>query len=45
VVVGLATHRWYLTPITRPDFPAVAAYYERLSLRPGFMAYGRNGVP
>jgi glutathione S-transferase len=45
VVVGLATHRWYSTPITRPDFPAVAAYYERLSLRPGFMAYGRNGVP
>jgi glutathione S-transferase len=45
VVVGLATHRWYSTPITRPDFPAVAAYYERLSLRAGFMAYGRNGIP
>lgn len=45
VVVGLSTHRWYATPIERPVLPAVAAYYERLSERPGFQAYGRNGIP
>lgn len=45
VVLGLTVHRWYSTPIQRPDLPAVAAYYERLSGRAGFRAYGRNGVP
>ena len=46
VVVGLATHRWFMTPIDeRPVLPAVQAYYERLSERPGFRAHGRNGVP
>jgi glutathione S-transferase len=45
VVVGLSTHRWYATPIERPVLPAVASYYERLSERPGFQAYGRNGIP
>ncbi|MEI7430899.1 MAG: glutathione S-transferase C-terminal domain-containing protein, partial [Betaproteobacteria bacterium] len=36
IVLGLATHRWLLSPIVRPDFPALAAYYERLSNRPAF---------
>lgn len=46
VAVGLATHRWFMTPIDpRPDLPAVQAYYERLSERPGFRAHGRNGMP
>jgi glutathione S-transferase len=46
VAVGLATHRWFMTPIDdRPALPAVSAYYERLSERPGFRAHGRNGVP
>jgi glutathione S-transferase len=45
VVVGLATHRWLATPMDRPELPAVAAYYDLLSTRPGFMAYGRNGLP
>lgn len=45
IVVGLAAHRWYSTPIERTDLPAVAAYYERLSQRPGFTTYGRNGIP
>lgn len=34
-----------MTPMAHPDFPAVAAYYERLSLRPGFRLHGRNGIP
>jgi len=45
VVLGLATHRWYMTPMAKPDLQAVAAYYDRLDTRPGFRAHGRNGVP
>jgi glutathione S-transferase len=45
VVLGLATHRWVMTPMARPELPAVAAYYDRLTERPGFRAHGRNGIP
>ena len=44
IVLGLATHRWALTPMARPNLPAVEAYYERLSQRPGFRLHGRNGL-
>jgi len=43
--LGLAAHRWFMTPIARADLPAVAAYYDRLTERPGFRTHGRNGVP
>jgi glutathione S-transferase len=45
IVLGLATHRWFMTPMQRPALPAVEAYYERLTERPGFRQHGRNGVP
>lgn len=45
IVLGLSVNRWYLTPMQRPDLPAVAAYYERLGERPGFLQHGRNGEP
>jgi glutathione S-transferase len=45
IVLGLATHRWYSTPMQRPALPAVQAYYERLTERSGFRTHGRNGVP
>lgn len=45
ITLGLATHRWFMTPLQRPALAAVEAYYERLSARPGFRAHGRNGVP
>lgn len=45
ITVGLAVHRWFMTPMQRPALPMVEAYYERLSERPGFRAHGRNGVP
>ncbi len=45
VVLGLSTHRWFMTPMERPALPAVSAYYDRLNERPGFRAFGRNGVP
>lgn len=43
--LGLATHRWFATPIEHADLPAVAAYYELLTERPGFRAHGRNEHP
>ncbi len=45
--IGLVVHRWFASdlPIDRPDLPAIAAYYERLSQRPAFMAHGRNAGP
>lgn len=45
IVLGLAVHRWVMTPIAHADLPAVRAYYERLSERPAFLAHGRNGIP
>ena len=45
ICLGLATHRWFMTPIERPALAAVEAYYDRLTERPGFRAHGRNGIP
>lgn len=45
VVLGLSVNRWMLAPIERPQYPAVLDYYERLSERPGFGEFGRNGQP
>ena len=45
VVLGLAVHRWFMTPIEHAALPAVAAYYERLGEREGFRLHGRNGMP
>jgi glutathione S-transferase len=45
IVLGLSTHRWFMTPIERPALAAVEAYYERLSQRQAFLRHGRNGTP
>ncbi len=46
IPIGLAVNRWFAAPIPeRPDYPAVTAYFERLSTRPAFMHHGRNGLP
>jgi glutathione S-transferase len=45
VVLGLSTHRWFMTPMERPRLDAVAAYYDRLTERAGFRLHGRNGTP
>jgi glutathione S-transferase len=45
VVLGLSVNRWMLAPIEHPEYPAVLDYYERLSERTGFRAFGRNGQP
>jgi glutathione S-transferase len=45
IVLGLSLNRWLMTPMARPAYPALAAYHERLSQRPAFLEYGRNGIP
>lgn len=45
IVLGLATHRWTLTPIARPTLPAVASYYARLQDRPAFRAVATADLP
>jgi len=45
VVLGLSANRWLETPMPRPDYPAIAAWVNRLMQRPGFREHGRNGVP
>lgn len=44
IVLGLSINRWLMTPIERPDLPAVAAYYQRLSHRQGFQQFCGNGI-
>jgi glutathione S-transferase len=45
IVLGLSAHRWNHTPITRPDLPAVEAWYARLAARPGFQRWTSPQVP
>ena len=45
VVLGLSVQRWMAISMDKPALPAVQAYCERLSERPGFIAHGRNGQP
>jgi glutathione S-transferase len=45
IPIGLSVNRWFSTPLHHPDFPAVAAYFERLANRPGFLDHCRNGTP
>jgi glutathione S-transferase len=45
VVLGLSVNRWMMTPMARPDYPAVRAWYERLGERPAFLQFCRNGTP
>jgi len=44
VVLGLSVNRWMMTPMDKPAFHHVAAYFDRLAERPGFREFGRNGV-
>jgi glutathione S-transferase len=45
IVLGLSINRWLMTPMERPAYPALAAYYARLGTRPGFAAFCGNGIP
>jgi glutathione S-transferase len=45
IVLGLSVNRWRMTPIERPDYPAIAAYFARLDGYAGFAAFCANGIP
>lgn len=45
VVLGLATHRWLMSPIERPHLDSLLGYYQRLSVRPAFRAHVDPKVP
>ncbi|MES2758641.1 MAG: glutathione S-transferase N-terminal domain-containing protein [Pseudomonadota bacterium] len=45
IVLGLSINRWLMTPLERPAYPALAAYYRRLGARRGFAAFCANGTP
>ncbi|MCE4537202.1 glutathione S-transferase [Pelomonas sp. P7] len=45
VVLGLSAQRWLNAPIERIELPAVQAWMQRLSQRPGFADYVGNGMP
>jgi glutathione S-transferase len=44
IPIGLSVNRWFMTPLQRPAFAAMAAYYERPSARAAFLKHGRNGI-
>lgn len=39
IPLGCAGYRWYGLDIPRPDFPNLAAWYERLTARPGYATH------
>jgi glutathione S-transferase len=45
IVLGLSANRWLMTPMTRPDTPALQAWLDRLRRRPGCLAFALNGTP
>jgi glutathione S-transferase len=45
VVIGLATHRWLVSPVDKPHLDALHLYYQRLSVRPAFRAHVDPNVP
>jgi len=45
VGLGLSLQRWLLTPMARPDTPALLAYRERLQARPAARAWIAPDIP
>jgi glutathione S-transferase len=45
IPAGMIVNRYLNLDFEKPALPAVARYYERLSERPGYRVYGRNGTP
>ncbi|WP_347169483.1 glutathione S-transferase family protein [Pseudomonas salmasensis] len=43
ILIGLSVHRWQVTPMERPPYPAIAAYYQRLSQHAGFKVFALDG--
>lgn len=36
IPMGVYTYTWFSLPFDKPDFPAIADWYERIKVRPGF---------
>jgi glutathione S-transferase len=45
IPIGLVVNRWFYLNLERPEYPAVAAYYDRLSERVAYRRHVRNGLP
>lgn len=45
IPIGLVVNRWFCLNFERPEWPAVAAYYDLLSERPAYRRHVRNGLP
>lgn len=39
IPIGMILNRWFKLPITRPDYPALDAYYARLNARPAYVRH------
>jgi glutathione S-transferase len=44
IVLGLSLNRWLMTPMERPDYPALRAYAELLRQRHGCLEFCMNGT-
>jgi glutathione S-transferase len=44
IPIGLVVNRWFSLDFERPQYGAVAAYYDRLSERPAYRRHVRNGL-
>lgn len=44
IPIGLSVNRWMMSPMDRPFFPAVAAYYDLLMERPAFRRHAGAGT-
>ena len=45
IPIGLVVNRWFCLNFERPEYKAVAAYYDRLGERPAYRRHVRNGLP
>ena len=45
IPIGLVVNRWFCMTFERPEFSAVARYYELLTERPAYRRHVRNGLP
>lgn len=45
IPAAMVVNRWFALRFDKPSLPAIAAYYDRLALRPAYRAHGRNGTP
>ena len=45
IVLGVSVNRWRMTPMDRPVYPQVDAWYARLAEHAGFAEHCANGTP